>query len=67
MDRKRDHARMNFIVDCLEIIHAQDRTRGLRERVLGGDEKAAALLRQYFHLTYWEYQGRPIVPREGAT
>jgi len=66
MDQKRDHAHMNFMADCLEIIHAQDRTRSLRERALGGDAEAARLLRDHFHLLYWEHEGRQIVPRETA-
>ncbi len=64
MERRRDHAGMNFIADALEIIHAQDRTRWLRDRVLQGDAKAAALLRKYFHLTYWEYRGQTVLPQE---
>lgn len=63
MDGKRDHARMNFIVDALEIIHAQDRTKGLRDRLLEGDAKAAELLRDHFRLTYWEYRGQKLLPR----
>ncbi len=63
---KRDHTRMNFISDALEIIHAQDRTKGLRDRLLGGDSKAAELLRDHFRLTYWEYQGKKLLPREDA-
>jgi hypothetical protein len=56
---------MNFVTDCLEIIHAQDRTRFLRARALEGDTGAAALLREHFHLLYWEYEGRQIIPRGG--
>ena len=67
MEGKRDHARMNFIVDALEIIHAQDRTKGLRDRLLEGDSKAAELLRDHFRLTYWEYQGQQLLPREEAS
>ena len=66
MERKRDHARMNFITDALEIIHAQDRTKGLRDRLLEGDAHVAALLRDHFRLTYWEYRGRKLLPREEA-
>ncbi len=66
MEWKRDHARLNVITDALEIIHAQDRTRGLRERLLGGDAVAAALLRDHFQLTYWEHRGRKIFPRDDA-
>lgn len=63
MDGKRDHAHMNFIVDDLNMIHAQDRTKSLRDRLLGGDAKVAALLRDHFRLTYWEYEGRQLIPR----
>ncbi len=66
MHAKRDHARMNFLVDDLQIIHAQDRTKGLRERLLEGDAKVAALLRDHFRLTYWEYQGQRLLPRDDA-
>ncbi len=66
MEVKRDHARMNFTVDDLEIIHAQDRTKNLRDRLLAGDAVAAALLRDHFRLTYWEYRGRELLPREEA-
>ena len=66
MDAKRDHTRMNFLVDDLQIIHAQDRTKGLRERLLEGDAKVAALLRDHFRLTYWEYQGQRLLPRDDA-
>ena len=66
MERKRDHARMNFITDALEIIHAQDRTKSLRDRLLEGDAVAAALLRNHFRLTYWEYRGQELLPREEA-
>ena len=65
MHGKRDHAHMNFVTDCLEIIHAQDRTRFLRARAIEGDTGAAALLREHFHLLYWEYEGRQIIPRGG--
>lgn len=67
MNRSVAHPRMNFISDALEVIHAQDRTRCLRDRVLHGDAKAAALLRNHFHLLYWEYQGRKLLPRPDAT
>ena len=66
MERRQDHARRNFITDALEIIHAQDRTKGLRDRLLEGDAKAAALLRDHFRLTYWEYRGQKILPRDDA-
>ena len=67
MEGKRDHSRMNFIVDALEIIHAQDRTKGLRDRLLEGDAKVAELLRDHFRLTYWEYRGRKLLPRAEAS
>ena len=67
MDRRREHDRMNFITDALEIIHAQDRTKTLRDRLLEGDAEAAALLRDHFRLTYWEYRGQKILPRDNRT
>ncbi len=66
MDQNRDHARMNFFTDELLIIHAQDRTKGLRDRLLEGDAKAAALVREHFRITYWEHQGQQLLPRPDA-
>jgi hypothetical protein len=33
---------------------------------LGPGREAAELLRDHFRLTYWEYQGKEILPREEA-
>ena len=65
MKRRRNQNRLNFVQDALGIIQAQDRTRELRDRLLRGDAKAAALLRDSFHLTYWEHRGQPLLPRDG--
>lgn len=62
--RRRNHYRWSFIPDAMEIIQAQYRTRVLRRRALQGDAKAATVLRDSFHLTYWEYRGQPLLPRD---
>jgi len=62
--RRRNHKGLIFIQDALDVIQAEDRTRKLRDRLLQGDAKAAALLRYSFHLAYWEYRGQPLLPRD---
>ncbi len=66
MRRRQNHDRLSFIQDALEVIQAQDRTRELRDRLLRGDAGAAALLRDGFHLTYWEHRGKQLLPPRGT-
>ena len=64
MKQRRNHRRLNFIQDAVELIQAGGRTREFRDRLLQGDPRAATLVRKYFHLTYWEYRGQPLLPRD---